>query len=374
MGLTKHKIGKLIIPFSKKCKVSNLTPDQVSGVNREKEFFEPSHQVGGNTSGYKIVPSGYFACNLMHVGRDCVLPIAFNHSGHDKIVSPAYSVFKLNEKKYGVLNEYFFIMLKCAEKDRFFWFNADASVRDGLSWEDFCSIEIGFPDLSTQQKYVDIYKAMVANQQSYERGLEDLKLVCDGYIEDLRKTMPSEKIDSYVELVDETNKTNRQGIESVQGISIQKQFIETKAEMNQIDLSPYLVIQPRQFAYAPVTSRNGERISIALNESNDPYLVSSSYIAFKSIDITKLLPQYLRLFFVRKEFDRYARFHSWGSARETFDWEEMRNIRIPIPDVKVQKAIADIYNVYIQRKRINEQLKAQIKNICPVLIKGSLEE
>ena len=87
-----------------------------------------------------------------------------------------------------------------------------------------------------------------------------------------------------------------------------------------------------------------------------------------------MLPQYLMLFFTRTEFDRYARFNSWGSARETFDWPEMCNVQIPMPDITVQKAIADIYTTYINRKRINEQLKARIKDICPILIRGSLEE
>ena len=109
----------------------------------------------------------------MHVGRDRVLPIAYNHSGKVKYVSPAYTIFALKEG-CGVLDYYFFMMLKSEEQDRYFWFHADASVRDGLPWSDFCDIEISVPGLSTQQKYVDIYKAMVANQQSYERGLEDL--------------------------------------------------------------------------------------------------------------------------------------------------------------------------------------------------------
>ena len=80
------------------------------------------------------------------------------------------------------------------------------------------------------------------------------------------------------------------------------------------------------------------------------------------------------LFFTRAEFDRYARFNSWGSARETFDWSEMCRVKIPIPDIETQKAIAQMYTVYVTRTKINEQLKAQIKDICPILIRGSLEE
>ena len=78
------------------------------------------------------------------------------------------------------------------------------------------------------------------------------------------------------------------------------------------------------------------------------------------------------LYFSRKEFDRYSRFCSWGSARETFEWGEMCDVKIPIPDIKIQKAIAEIYTSYITRKELNEKLKAQIKEICPVLIRGSL--
>lgn len=373
MGLNSYQLGDIILPFSQKCGITNLTPYQVSGVNRDKEFFEPSHQVGEDTSKYQIVPPQYFACNLMHVGRDKVLPIAYNHSNKDKYVSPAYTIFSI-KKDCGIFDDYFFLMLKSNERDRFFWFHADSSVRDGMPWSEFCSIEINVPDLPTQQKYVDIYKAMLANQQSYERGLEDLKLVCDGYIEDLRRKMPCEKIGKYIELIETTNTDCRYGIEDVRGISIEKEFIETKADMADVNLEPYLIVKPNEFAYVTVTSRNGEKISLALNDSDSTYICSSSYVAFRSKDKTSLLPQYLMLFFSRAEFNRFSRFHSLGSARETFDWAEMCDVEIPIPDIKVQNAIAEIYAVYIKRKKTNEQLKAQIKDICPILIKGSLEE
>lgn len=97
-------------------------------------------------------------------------------------------------------------------------------------------------------------------------------------------------------------------------------------------------------------------------------------IVYKCKDKNKLLPEYLMLYFSRSEFNRYARFNSWGSARETFDWSEMCELKIPIPDIHVQRSIANIFDCYIERKTINEKLKAQIKAICPILIKGSIEE
>lgn len=138
MALTKIRIGDYFETFSQACNISNLTGNDVSGVNREKEFFEPSTQVGADTSKYKVVPPNYFACNLMHVGRDKVLPIAFNNSKNNKIVSPAYFVFRIIDNSV-LLQEYFFIMLKSTERDRYFWFHTDGSIRDGMQWNDFCS-------------------------------------------------------------------------------------------------------------------------------------------------------------------------------------------------------------------------------------------
>lgn len=90
--------------------------------------------------------------------------------------------------------------------------------------------------------------------------------------------------------------------------------------------------------------------------------------------VERLLPSYLNMYFERSEFDRYCRFNSWGSARETFDWNEMCEVKIPIPDMNTQKSIVEIYNSYLKRKEINEKLKSQLKKLCPILIKGSLEE
>lgn len=164
------------------------------------------------------------------------------------------------------------------------------------------------------------------------------------------------------------------GIDSVRGISIDKKFINTKADMEGVSLRPYAVVAPDEFAYVTVTSRNGEKISLARNCSEDTYICSSSYVVFRVTDTSKLLPAYLSMLFERDEFNRYARFHSWGSARETFDWGEMCSVKIPIPSIDIQQDIVNIYNAYIERKSINERLKAQITDLCPILIKGSIEE
>ena len=366
MGLTKIKLGKHIELYSKKCNIPNLRNEEVSGVNKDKEFFEPSNQVGGDTSKYKVVPPKYFACNLMHVGRDMVLPIAYNHSEKNKIVSPAYQVFKFIENNE-ISSEYFFLCLKSTERDRYFWFNTDSSVRDGMSWEDFTEVEIRIPPVKVQQKYVDVYNAMLSNQRSYERGLEDLKLVCDAYIEKLKSEFPCKAIGEYVHPYNEKNVKGEITLE--QGINIDKKFI-TPQRAND-NFYGRKIVRKGHIAYC--TQLNNENIAIALRTGPD-CIVSGVYDVIEFNKNCNILPNYLMLWLIRSEFGRFVYWASQGTSYEFLTYENLANYKIPVPDIELQKSIADIYEVYLERKEINEKLKAQIKDICPILIKGSIEE
>lgn len=368
MALNRIKLGKYLRLYSRKCNVPDLGNNEVSGVSKDKEFFEPSPQVGDDTSKYQIVPPTYFACNIMHVGRDVVLPIAYNHSDKNKIVSPAYQVFKLLDNNE-LLREYFFLYLKSAEKDRYFWFNTDNSVRDGMTWKDFIDIEIDLPPLAIQQKYVDVYNAMLENQKSYERGLNDLKLVCDAYIEDLRRKIPCEKIGKYIKECNQRNDNN--DITLFQGINVEHVFVEPKRIAE--DAENGSVVRTGQFAFNKVMKAHNTKLPVALREGED-CVVSGSYQVFEVSDKKKLLPKYLLLWLNRDETQRYAGFISFGTTRDIFTFEDMGEIAIPIPNVKIQQSIVDIFSCYQERKAINEKLKERIKDICPILIKGSVEE
>ena len=175
-------------------------------------------------------------------------------------------------------------------------------------------------------------------------------------------------------MCDERNSEGIYTLKNLRGVSIEKKFIDTKADMAGVSLAPYIVVKPDFFVFVPVTSRNGEKITLAINDSKDTYIVSSAYTVFKVQDTNKLLPEYLFMFFNRPEFDRYARFNSWGSAREVFTMDDMNDVEIPIPGISVQREIVNIHKCYIERQRIAEALKDQLKKICPVLIRGSLME
>lgn len=169
------------------------------------------------------------------------------------------------------------------------------------------------------------------------------------------------RLGDYIRQVDVRNRDEK--VTRLLGVSIDKKFIESIANTIGTDMSVYKIVRYGQFAYGPVTSRNGDKVSIALLTEAE-CIISSSYTVFEVIDKKVLLPEYLMLWFMRPEFDRYARFHSHGSAREIFDWEEMCNVELPVPPIEEQQKIVDAYQTIEHRialkKKINENLEAQI--------------
>ena len=370
MALSKVRLGDYLKLYRECCGIADLTCWDVSGVNKNKEFFEPAKQVGEDTSNYKIVPPDYFACNLMHIGRDAVLPIALNRTSKEKFVSPAYTVFYLINENV-ILKDFLFMYLNSTEKDRFFWFHCDGSVRDGMDWSVFCDMEIELPPIEVQQKYVDIYQGMVNNQKAYERGLEDLKLVRDAMLDKLKKGNVAKKLGDILKCIDVRNKDLITA--TVVGININKELFPTVADLENTDLKKYKVLCKNQFAYSPMQTGRDESIRVALYMEDNPVLVSPAYFVLQLAD-DKILPEYVMMWFLRAEFDRYGCFLSDGSVRASLDLNRFFEIEIPVPSSVVQKSIADIFKVYNTRKGINERLKAQIKDICPILIKGSIDE
>lgn len=374
MALSRYKLGDLIELCEARNENLRYGINDVKGISIQKIFIETKADMTDvSLNPYYLVQPDDFAYVTVTSRNGEKITLAHNTTDRTYIVSSSYVVFRIKNKKL-LLSDFLFMYFNRSEFDRYSRFNSWGSARETFTWEDMCDIDIDLPPLLIQQKYVDVYNAMLANQQSYERGLDDLKLVCDAYIDELKKKLPLQNLGPHISMSERYNDNLKYTVDNVKGISIEKKFIDTKANMEGVSLRPYALVCPNEFAYVPVTSRNGEKISIARNNCNNTYICSSSYIVFKVDNKEVLKPEYLSMFFIRNEFDRYARFHSWGSARETFDWEEMCNVRIPIPDIRIQQSIVDIFDTYNTRKSINEKLKTQLKNICPILIKGAIEE
>lgn len=372
MALNNYKLGDLLMRNSEENEDLIYGISDVRGVRNTKGISNTKIDVSGrNLKTFLVVRPGGFIFN--HRVHD-KLGLGYNTSAETYIFTNDYVSFyvKPEVKNRILLPDYLYMWYLRPEFDRYMLFKTYGSATLFFSWDNMCELEIELPDLPIQQKYVAVYNAMVANQQAYEHGLGDLKLTCDAYIENLRRRIPCERIGRYIT---ECNAKNDIGLtlDFVRGISTDKEFIETKANMDGVSLSNYKIVSPDEIAFISDTSRRGDKISLAINSSKETYLVSSISTVFRT-NSEHLIPQYLFLFFLRSEFNRYSRFHSWGSAREAFDWGAMCDVQIPVPDIEIQKAIAEMYTVYNKRKKINEQLKAQIKNICPILIRGSLED
>ena len=172
------------------------------------------------------------------------------------------------------------------------------------------------------------------------------------------------RLGDYIEWCDERNTKEMYSVDDVRGISIEKRIIDTKANMDGVSVTNYKLYRTNYFCYVPVTSRNGNKITLALNTYDATYIVSSAYEVFRVKDEVELLPLYLFLFFLRPEFDRYARYNSWGSAREVFSWEDMCNILIPLPSVAEQQKVVNAWRAFREIKVQNEAKAAPLMQLC----------
>lgn len=166
----------------------------------------------------------------------------------------------------------------------------------------------------------------------------------------------------------QVNVRNRDlAVDNLLGLSISKQFIPSIANTIGTDMANYKIVKPRQFGYVPVTSRNGDKITVALYEGHEPCIISQAYIVFEVQDTKDLLPEYLMMWFRRPEFDRYARFKSHGSAREVFEWEEMCEVMLPVPPIEEQRKIVAGYQAVVRRIENNRRLIATLEDAAKTI-------
>ena len=335
MTLTKYSIGELIELTTETNENNLFGVDDVRGMTITKQIIPTKADVSTADLGkFLVIHPNEFVFNPRTHGKH--IGFGYNDTKESFIISWNNIGFRVKpEMKEVVSSEYLFLHFNRDEWDREACFRSWGSSTEVFTWEALCEMVLELPDLPTQQKYVDIYKAMVANQQSYERGLEDLKLVCDGYIEDLRRKMPCEKIGQYIQQRNERN--SDKSIDFVMGLSTKKEFREAQSRVNRDELGNYKIVNPYDIAFVPTTD-TWKVLAFAVNRFDKPLVVSPIYEVF-SVDQTKLLSQYLAIWLSRKEFDRYARFNSWGSARENFSFEDMQSVQIPVPKYQFKKLL-----------------------------------
>lgn len=358
------RLGDYIEECDERNTEGKYTLNDVKGISMEKRLIPTKANMEGVSLGcYKLLKPLEFSYVTVTSRNGQKITLALNKEKKIHLVSSSYIVFKTKE---GLLPEYLYLLLSRSEFDRYARFNSWGSARETFCWEEMCRVNIPLPSPEVQQELVNTYTGLQRLAEENEALIAPLAKACQAFIVDCQKKYPTVELGNYIEECDERNTEGKYTLNDVRGISIEKKLIPTKANMEGVSLGSYKLLKPLKFSYVTVTSRNGQKITLALNREKATHLVSSSYIVFKTEN--RLLPEYLYLLLSREEFDRYARFNSWGSAREIFSWEELCRVRIPLPPLEVQQSIVNLYHCIEEAKKIASEARAQLQTLCPALI------
>lgn len=373
MGLKKYKLGELIELVEETNSMGKYGPKDVRGMTITKEIIPTKADVANtDLRKFLVVHPDNFVFNPRTHGKK--IGFGFNNTKESFLISWNNIAFRVKPDAVNiVMPTYLFLHFNREEWDREACFCSWGSSTEVFSWEALCGMKLTLPSIEQQRKYVQVYLALQNNLAAYQSKVDDLKLVCNGYIEKLRKDYSKNNPSKIVRIGDYITKrieVNDDGmIELEQGINIQKQFITPQRSNS--NLYGRRIVRKGDIAYC--TQLNNDNVAVAYRDGED-CVVSSVYDIIYVNDETILLPKYLMLWLTRSEFGRYVYTRSTGSAYEFLSYDDLSEYKIPLPDIKVQQAIVNIYDSFIERQRMAENLKEQLKKICPVLIRGSLNE
>lgn len=336
--------------------------DLIEGVNSDGEF-QPTKAITDNINlkPYKVVRHGDIVYNpsRLNIGS-----LAYRTGGMC-IVSHLYQVFHIKEKYQSILSaEFLTLYLRRSEFYRYVDYDNFASQRAEYNLRKLGELLIPLPSPAEQQKVVNAWRAFREIKEQNEAKAAPLMQLCQSYIQELKHKYPMQEIGPYIHRIDERNTDNK--IKEVRSVSVSKNFNATNAKVDKNNLSNYKIVRENQISFVQTTG-NEKCLCAAINHLGFPIVVTSVNEVFET-DEKYLVADYLHLIFRRTETDRYARFNSWGSARETFTWEDMTRFAIPLPSIEVQQAIVNIYKCANEAKRIAEEADRLSREVCPALL------
>ena len=336
--------------------------DLIEGVNSDGEF-QPTKAITDNINlkPYKVVRHGDIVYNpsRLNIGS-----LAYRTGGMC-VVSHLYQVFYIKEKYQSILSaEFLTLYLRRSEFYRYVDYDNFASQRAEYNLRKLGELLIPLPSPAEQQKAVNVWRAFREIKVQNEAKAAPLMQLCQSYIQELKHKYPMQEIGPYIHRIDERNTDNK--IKEVRSVSVTKNFNVTNAKVDKNNLSNYKIVRENQISFVQTTG-NEKCLCAAINHLGFPIVVTSVNEVFET-DEKYLLADYLHLIFRRTETDRYARFNSWGSARETFTWEDMTRFAIPLPSIEVQQAIVNIYKCANEAKRIAEEADRLSREVCPALL------
>lgn len=356
------KLGKYITPRNERNSDLRYGVELIEGVNSDGEF-QPTKAVteGIDLKPYKAVWPGDIVYNpsRLNIGS-----LAFREKGMC-IVSHLYQVFHIKDKyKNILLPEYLLVWFSRDEFSRIVDYYNYGSQRAEFNLKKLGELIIPLPSPEEQQKVVNVWKACREIKEQNEAKAAPLMQLCQSYIQELKHKYPTQEIGPYIHRIDERNTDN--SIKEVRSVSVTKDFNETNAKVDKNNLGSYKIVRDSQISFVQTTG-NEKCLCAAINHLGFPIVVTSVNEVFET-DENYLIADYLHMIFRRKETDRYARFHSWGSARETFTWEDMKRFSIPLPPIDVQRAIVNIYKCANEAKQIAAEADKLSRAVCPALL------
>ncbi len=335
----------------------------IEGVNSNHEFCaSKANTTDINLKPYKIVNNGDFVYNPSRLNLGS---IAYRTQGRC-IVSHLYVVFHLNELGQKKIEpQFLFLFFIRDEFCNLVTYLNFGSQRPEFNFFEMSEIKIPLPDIEVQRELVAIYDGLQKIVAENEALIPHLEEACRAYMVDLKSKYPKTQLGHMIEDFDVKNIDNK--IKAVRSVSVTKEFKETNAKVNKDELSGYKIVPPGYIAYVQ-TTKNEKCFANALNTSDANYVVSAVDKVIGTKDSKVLKIGFLHLLLRSKEFDRYAIFNSWGSAREIFSYEEFCKVLIPLPPSEIQEAIVDVYNCLEEAKRLVAESRELMKNLCPALV------
>lgn len=368
------RLENLIEPLERRNINKEFDISSVRGISNTKEIMATKADVDEKViHKFYVIRHGEFIYNPRTTRMGEKVGLGYNDTKSTFLFSFNNLAFKIKDSAQNlIIPDYLFLNFKREHFDRFARTNSWGSATELFIFSDLCTYQIPLPSIEVQQDLVDTYNGLKTLAEQNEALIEPLSKACEAFIVDCKTKYPEVELsngqDDYIELCDERNSEEKYTLDDVRGISTDKNFIFTKANMDGVPLINYKVVDHNEFAYVADTSRRGDKIALALNSTDRSLLISSIYTTFRCKDEAILIPEYLFLLLSRSEFDRYARFNSWGSAREIFDWSELCRVKIPLPGIEVQRSIVNLYKCLEEAKKIALEAREKLKMLCSALV------
>lgn len=362
-----RRLGEFIEECDERNEMGEFAIADVRGISINKSVISTKADMTGvSLSSYKQFKHNEFCVVTVTSRNGGKISLARNEDENTYIVSSSYVVFRIRSEE--LMPEFLSLLFGRSEFDRYARFNSWGSAREVFSYEDMSRVEIPVPPLAVQQKVVDVWRGLKKMKEENEALAEPLMQLCRSYLQDCKKKWPMREIGPMIRRVDERNVNNK--IKIVKSVSVTKEFKDTNAKVDKSNLAGYKIVRPGEASFVQTTG-NEKCLCFAVSHFEESIVVTSVNEVLSSND--ELLLDFLYLWILRAEFDRYARYNSWGSAREIFDWSDMCRVKIPLPPIEVQQAVVDVYRCASEAKKIADESDRLSREICPALVRWAAE-